>query len=208
MPLLIGLGYVINRFVPSVSSSKKVEISLPKRPDNTIIPKVKNDKDLSISDNQSAVLGFKETCGPGGPWIVVGPATSNLRATLHDKICGDTFVNSSGQLQVARMKNRADADKLAEVLSNQLKENFYVTSKESDEITFKPTCGPGGPWVVVGPADDDLRNIIREKYCGDAFMNANDLLQVARMAERSEADQLAQKLSSILNKTFEVVSME
>jgi hypothetical protein len=133
MSLFTGLGFLFNHFSLNNSSNTKSETSLPRRSVTPVVPKIKNANNSKISGNQidgkAVVFDFKASCGSGGPWIVVGPATHNLRATVYNKFCGDAFVNSSGQLQVARMNNRSDADNLAEMLTVQLRVQFYVTEK-------------------------------------------------------------------------------
>lgn len=74
-------------------------------------------------------------------------------------------------------------------------------------LTYQSSCGSsssssGEWWPVLGPANDDLFQIVRSRYCGDAFINANGYLQVASFNSPSEADKFVQRLSIATRAAF------
>lgn len=74
-------------------------------------------------------------------------------------------------------------------------------------LSYRSSCGsrssPGGAWwPVLGPADPEVVATVRRRYCGDAFINASGVLQVASFRSPQEAEAFARRLGREIGVPF------
>jgi hypothetical protein len=76
-------------------------------------------------------------------------------------------------------------------------------------LRYASSCGspPGAAkrwWPVLGPPDRNLLRIIRDRYCGDAYITAEGSLQVASFDSVEEAERFRRQLQKSTGAAFRV----
>jgi hypothetical protein len=78
-------------------------------------------------------------------------------------------------------------------------------------LSFRPACGSppnsGSTWYSVVGNSRSI-DLVKTKYCGDAFITAAGKLQVASFISKSEAEKFADTLSKITGHKFWVLSKQ
>ena len=79
----------------------------------------------------------------------------------------------------------------------------------SNSLGYSASCGSsssssGRWWPVLGGADGSLLNSVRSRYCGDAYINTQGVLQVASFGTWEEADAFRIRIEEATGRTFRV----
>ena len=81
------------------------------------------------------------------------------------------------------------------------------SAQPQEDLMFRRSCGStsstsGQWWPVLADPDRSLLAAVRNRYCGDAYINANGMPQVASFNNPQQAEQLAERLSAATGSTF------
>jgi len=79
-----------------------------------------------------------------------------------------------------------------------------AVSSDQSSVSAESTCGPGGPWLVLGPPEEELRLRLRRDFCADAFINSSGELQVARFDDNSKAQAFLEKISKLTGQSYSI----
>lgn len=76
-----------------------------------------------------------------------------------------------------------------------------------DALMYRESCGSsysssGHWWPVLADPDRSLLAAVRNRYCGDAYINPRGMLQVASFNSPQEAEQLAERLTAATGASF------
>ena len=79
----------------------------------------------------------------------------------------------------------------------------------SEPLIYRSSCGSadslsGEWWPVLGPANEQLLVVVRQKYCGDAYIIGTRALQVASFSDQAAATNFADRISAETQVPFRV----
>ena len=89
-------------------------------------------------------------------------------------------------------------------------DNNEFNSETRRPLSFSRSCGSRATqgsnkwWPVLGAADPDLLREVKTKYCGDAYITADNALQVASFDSREAAYEFAKRIEQVTNRRFRV----
>jgi len=97
------------------------------------------------------------------------------------------------------------------IASNSSQSTKQATSTSRDLLNYSESCGTPPSqniskrwWPVLGPADRSLLAEVRRNYCGDAYITANNSLQVASFNSWRAANDFKSKIEEVTNREFRV----
>ena len=86
--------------------------------------------------------------------------------------------------------------------------------RSTEPLAFQASCGSTAPsaplaspkswWPVLADADSALLALVKSNYCGDAYINRENALQVASFTTAEQAHLYAQRLSAATGRSFRV----
>jgi hypothetical protein len=82
--------------------------------------------------------------------------------------------------------------------------------RSTEPLAFQASCGSPAPsprqswWPVLADADSALLAVVKSNYCGDAYINRENALQVASFTTAEQAHLFAQRLSAATGRSFRV----
>ena len=76
-------------------------------------------------------------------------------------------------------------------------------------LSFRGSCGSSFKsrqrwWPVLGPPSPNLLSTIRSKYCGDAYINENNVLQIASFNSWDDAYDFKNRLEAATGSTYRI----
>ena len=76
-------------------------------------------------------------------------------------------------------------------------------------LAFRGSCGSSFKsrqrwWPVLGPPSPSLLSTIRSKYCGDAYINENNVLQIASFNSWGDAYDFKKRLEAATGSTYRI----
>lgn len=83
------------------------------------------------------------------------------------------------------------------------------SSSSVTPLVYSTSCGSassstGRWWPVLGSADRSLLVAVRNRYCGDAYINAQGALQVASFGSWEEAEEFRVRIEQATGQSFRV----
>ena len=90
-----------------------------------------------------------------------------------------------------------------------LSKESQVARTDSTVLGFRASCGSSFKasqrwWPVLGPPSPSLLSKIRSKYCGDAYINENNVLQVASFSSWHKANDFKNRLELVTGSSLRI----
>ena len=140
------------------------------------------------------------------------PEVVYVNADLHTRIIEQT-TTSKNQVEFKSIL-------LSIVVASILYVSFLIFSQNTqkkpssasitgDSLSFSISCGSpfsttGRWWRITSVANRSLLENIRSRFCGDAFINAEGVLQVASFGSWSEADVFRKRITESTGEAFSI----